>query len=120
MIDPRKAARLADRSRMRQGRTQTVTLVYVRPNATDYQPAELVWQHQVETRPQDTIEEPVTTVDVIAEFPLQIDPRQVTYAAETSNATAAGVAAAPKYEIVSRRQAGIVPNRWIVHLRRMR
>src|SRR5437660_12147450 len=45
MLDARKLARiLANRDRVRQGRTTTVTLVYNKPEGTIYQAANVVWQ----------------------------------------------------------------------------
>src|SRR5437764_316805 len=47
MLGARKLARiLANRERVRQGRTTTVTLVYNKPEGTIYQPANVVWQDQ--------------------------------------------------------------------------
>ena len=120
MLDARKLARiLANRERVRQGRTTTVTLVYNKPEGTIYQAANVVWQYQhyadpIGQQPADG------AIHVRAEFPITCDVTQISYVADTPTATAAGVAAAPSYEIVSYRKAGIVANRWTTHLKRIR
>jgi hypothetical protein len=124
MLDARKLARiLANRDRVRQGRTTTVTLVYNKPEGTIYQAANVVWQYQHYADP--IAQEPSaagtpSAIHVRLECPITLDPTQISYIADTPTATAAGVMTAPSYEIVSYRKAGIVANRWSVHLRRMR
>jgi hypothetical protein len=124
MLDARKRARiLANRDRVRQGRTTTVTLVYNKPEGTIYQAANVVWQYQHYADPiaqEPSAEATPSAIHVRAEFPITLDPTQISYIADTPTATAAGVVAAHRYEIVSYRQAGIVANRWSVHLRRIR
>ena len=124
MLDARKLGRiLANRERIRQGRTTTVTLVYNKPEGTLYQAADVVWQYQHYADPiaqQPSAEGPPGAIHVRAEFPITCDVTRISYVADTPTATAAGVAAAHTYEIVSYRKAGIVSNRWSVHLRRMR
>lgn len=52
MLDGRKLARMsANRARMRQGRTRTVTLVYARPEGTAYVAAGVVWRAQSYAEP---------------------------------------------------------------------
>ena len=124
MLDARKLARiLANRERVRQGRTTTVTLVYNKPEGTIYQAADVVWQYQHYADPiaqQPSAEGTPSAIHVRAEFPITCDVTQVSYVAETPAASAAGVAVAHTYEIVSYRKAGIVPNRWACHLKRLR
>ena len=124
MLDARKLARiLANRDRVRQGRTTTVTLVYNKPEGTIYQAANVVWQYQHYADPiaqQLSAEGMPSAIHVRAECPITLDPAQISYIADTPTATAAGVAAAHRYEIISYRKAGIVANRWSVRLRRMR
>ena len=124
MLDARKLARiLANRDRVRQGRTTTVTLVYNKPEGTIYQAANVVWQYQHYADPsaqQPSAEGTSSAIHVRAECPITLDPTQISYIADTPTATAAGVVAAHLYEIISYRKAGIVANRWSVHLRRMR
>jgi hypothetical protein len=124
MLDARKLARiLANRERVRQGRTATVILVYNKPEGTIYQAANVAWQYQHYADPvaqQLSAEGTPNAIHVRAELPITLDPTQISYIADTPTTTAAGVAAAHSYEIVSYRKAGIVANRWIVHLRRLR
>jgi hypothetical protein len=124
LLDARKLARiLANRDRVRQGRTTTVTLAYNKPEGTIYQAANVVWQYQHYADPiaqQPSAEGTPSAIHVRAECPITLDPRQISYIADTPTATAAGVAAAHRYEIVSYRKAGIVANRWICHCRRLR
>ena len=124
MLDARKRARiLANRDRVRQGRTTTVTLVYNKPEGTIYQAANVVWQYQHYADPiaqEPSAEGTPSATHVRAELPITLDPTQISYIADTPTATAASVAAAQRYEIVSYRKAGIVANRWSIHLRRMR
>jgi hypothetical protein len=120
MLDARKLARiLTNRDRVRQGRTTTVTLVYNKPEGTIYQAADVVWQYQHYAEP---IAQPPAdgAVHVRAELPITLDVAGLSYVADTPTASAAGVAAAHTYEIISYRKAGIVANRWSVHLRRIR
>ena len=123
MLDARKLARiLANRDRVRQGRTTTVTLVYNKPEGTIYQAANVVWQYQHYADPsaqQPSAEGTSSAIHVRAELPITLDPTQISYIADTPTATAAGVVAAHLYEIVSFRKAGIVANRWTLHLRRL-
>jgi hypothetical protein len=124
MLDARKLARIrANRDRVCQGRTTTVTLVYNKPEGTIYQAANVVWQYQHYADPiaqEPSAEGTPSAIHVRAECPITLDPTQISYIADTPTATAAGVAAAHRYEIVSYRKAGIVANRWTLHLRRMR
>jgi hypothetical protein len=97
--------------------------VYNKPEGTIYQAANVVWQYQHYADPiaqQPSAEGMRSAIHVRAECPITLDPRQVSYIADTPTATAAAVAAAHVYEIVSYRKAGIVANRWSIHLRRMR
>src|SRR5438067_13331525 len=111
MLDTRKLGRiLANRERLRQGRTTTVTLVYNKPEGTIYQVADVVWQYQHYADPiaqQPSQEGTPSAIHVRAEFPITCDVAQISYVADTPTATAAGVAAAHTYEIVSYRKAGI-------------
>jgi len=122
VLDARKLARIAgNRARTRQGRTRTVTLVYKRPEGTAYVAADVVWRAQPYAEPvaapRAGAEEAVAGR---AEFPPEIDPRLVALVADTATATAEGVAAAPRYAVSRYHAAGIVTNRWVVELKRMR
>ncbi len=120
MLDARKLARIvANRARMRQGRTRTVTLVYARPEGTAYVGADVVWRPQMYSEPASW-DAPESAATVHAEFPLELDPRQVSLVADTATPTAEAVAAAPSYEVRAYRAAGLSTNRWSVELRRLR
>lgn len=120
MLDPRKAARLlANRDRVRAGRTQTVTLVYNRPEGAAYVAADVIWQYEHYPEPDMQVPQDAP-IHVRAELPITIDATTISYIADTPTATAAGVAAARTYEIISYRRAGIVNNRWMLHLKRLR
>jgi hypothetical protein len=129
MLDARKLARImGNRARMRQGRTRTVTLVYRRPEGTAYVAADVVWRAQPYAEPaaapigaagaaSSAGTEPAA---VRAEFPPEIDPRLVTFVADTPVATAETAASAPRYVVARYHAAGIVTNRWVVELKRLR
>ena len=73
---------------------------------------------------EDTISRRVA--EYSAELPLEVDPRSIAYLALTSvtnDAPAldeASIAAAIQLEIVSYRESGLVADRWLVTLRRLR
>ncbi len=126
MLDARKLARIAgNRARMRQGRTRTVTLMYRRPEGTAYVAADVVWRAQPYAEPAAA---PVGAaggagaepVAVRAEFPPALDPRLVTLVADTPDATAEAVASASQYVVARYHAAGIVTDRWVVELKRLR
>ncbi len=129
MLDARKLARImGNRTRMRQGRTRTVTLVYRRPEGIAYVAADVVWRAQPYAEPAAT---PIGAAGaaggagmepaaVHAEFPPEIDPRLVTFIADTPVATAEAVASVPRYVVARYHAAGIVTNRWVVELKRLR
>jgi len=122
VLDARKLARIAEnRDRMRKGRTRTVTLVYRRPQGTAYVAADVVWRAQPYAEP---VAAPHAGAEDIAaaraEFPPEIDPRLVALVADTAAATPEGVAAAPRYVVWRYHAAGMVTNRWVVELTRLR
>jgi hypothetical protein len=120
MLDSRKIARIiANRARLQQGRQRNVTAVYNRPEGLAYVPIQCTWTSQMYTEPQ-ALPQPENEIHAIAEVPLSIDPRQISFIADTPIPTADAIAAADKYEIAQYRQAGIIPNRWRLHLRRLR
>jgi len=122
MLDARKLARIAgNRARMRQGRMRTVTLVYRRPEGTAYVAADVVWRAQPYAEPAATpVGAGAEPVAVRVEFPPAIDPRLVTLVADTSAATAEAAASAPRYVVARYHAAGIVADRWVVELKRLR
>ena len=120
MLDPRKLARLvANRARLRQGRAVTITCVYNDPAGTRYQTADVIWQEQSYAEPAARAPTDAP-IDVIAEFDIAIDVRQISLIANTPTPTPSAVAAAYTYEILDYHRMGIVPNRWRVHLKRLR
>ena len=123
MLDGRKLARLAaNRARMRQGRTRTVTLLYARPEGTAYVAADVVWRMQPYAEPPvaQSAAQGWAGVSVRVELPPELDPRLISLLADTPAATAVAVAAAPCYEVLTYRAAGIAMNRWVVELKRVR
>ncbi len=131
MLDGRKLARMAaNRARVRQGRTRTVTLVYRRPDETAYVTADVVWKPQAYAEPAvspllaaaagHAAGQAAQPATVRAEFPLETDPRPVLLVADTATATPEAVAAAARYEVISYRTSGIAANRWTVELKRLR
>ncbi len=131
MLDGRKLARMAaNRARVRQGRTRTVTLVYRRPDETAYVTAEVVWKPQAYAEPVVSPSlasavgraagQAAQPVAVRAEFPLETDPRPVLLVADTATATPEAVAMAARYEVISYRTSGVAANRWTVELKRLR
>ncbi len=124
MLDERKLARMVtNRARMRQGRTRTVTLVYVRPTGTAYVATDVVWRAQPYTEPVAAAlprDGRGTVPAARMECPLEIDPRLVSLVAETATPTTDAVAAAPQYEVLAYERGGIAPNRWMVTLKRLR
>ncbi len=131
MLDGRKLARMAaNRARVRQGRTRTVTLVYRRPDETAYVTAEVVWKPQAYAEPAvspalataagHAAGQAAQPVAVRAEFPLETDPRPVLLVADTATATPEAVTAAARYEVISYRVSGVAANRWTAELKRLR
>lgn len=121
MLDGRKLARIAaNRARTRQGRTRTVTLVYRRPEGSAYVATDVVWRAQPYAEPAAAQRPSPATLAVRAEFPLDVDPRLVTFVADTPSATPEAVMSAARYAVLRYRAAGITTNRWVVELERLR
>ncbi len=120
MLDSRKIGRIiANRARVQQGRARNVVAVISAPEQLTLLPLQVTWTSQMYSEPQ-SMTQTEAEIHAIVEMPLSIDARTISYIADTPNATADAVAAADKYEIVQYRQAGIIPNRWRAHLRRLR
>jgi hypothetical protein len=120
VLDSRKIARIiANRARMSQGRQRTVVAVINMPEGLAYQAIQCTWTSQMYSEPQ-TFTQPESEIHAIAEMPLTVDPTAFSFIADTATATADAIAAADKYEVAQYRKAGIVANRWRLHLRRLR
>jgi len=135
-LDSRKVAHiLANRTKIRAGRSETVTLVAASGGTVAYQAvSDVVWHDVglvpagVSNRVGEITREPW---DAICEFPSTATfPSDLRLVARTADATAAGVAAAKRYVVLDRYRAGVGasgsgggPNagdRWIVKLRLLR
>ena len=118
---------LANRAIMRIGRTTPVAAVYRTAYGGQTAVAlNLILKEQGTNDPTvaDTISRRVA--EYTAELPLDVDPRSIAYLALTplSNGVPAldqaSITAAIQLEIVSYRESGLVANRWLVTLRRLR
>ncbi len=108
-----------------------MTLVYRRPEGTDYVAADVVWRARPYAEPPEATNTgagaglgagtaPSDPPAARAEFPPALDPRLVTLVADTPTATPAAVADAPHYAVRAYHPAGIAMNRWVVKLVRIR
>ena len=135
-LDARKVAHiLANRDKIRAGRTETVTFVSVSGAAISYTAADgCVWHETgavpagISTRAGDITR---TAHDALAEFPSTTSfPAGLKLIARTATASPAGVAAADKFTVLDRRHAGLgtrgsggatnAGDRWLLRLRRLR
>ena len=122
-LDTRKALRVrTNRAAMRAGRTVQAAAVYrtsyggIRADAVT-----LILKGQGSSDPAVADTGGSTAAEYLAELDLAIDPRPIAYLALTGGATdPASLAAAIVLEIVDYRQAGLVPDRWEITLRRLR
>jgi hypothetical protein len=118
---------LANRAIMRVGRLTPVAAVYRTAYGGQTTAAlNLILKEQGANDPtvEDTISRRVA--EYVAELPIEVDPRPIAYLTLTpvNNGVpaldAASIAAAIQLEIVSYRQSGLVPNRRLLSLRRLR
>ena len=118
---------MANRAIMRIGRITPVAAVYRTAYGGQTAAAlNVILKEQGANDPtvEDTISRRVA--EYTAELPLEVDPRSIAYLALTSVTNgvpaldAASIAAAIQLEIVSYRESGLVPNRRLVTLRRLR
>lgn len=128
MLDANKTAHIqAMVQRTFQGRQGTVVFVIQTSGGTSYTYTAV----QVILRPQAVIDpeipdnvgaSPRQLFDTLLVAPITTNFTGVVMIADTATATAAGVAAALKYEIIEAKPAGIVPGgtHYIVKLRRFR
>jgi hypothetical protein len=127
-LDGNKSAHIqAVMLRSFQGRQKTVVLVVQGGGGGSYTYTAV----QVILRPQAVIDpeipndvggSPTQLFDMLLVAPITTDFTGVVMVADTATATAAGVAAAFKYEIIEVRASGIVPGgtHYVVKLRRFR
>ena len=123
MLDARKVARIARlRAIVRQGRTVQAAAVYrtayggLRAEAVG-----LVLKERGEPDPAVIDEEGIQTIQFVAELDIAIDPRPIAYIALTGGAVDdASLAAAERLEVLRYARVGIVQDRWLLTLRRMR
>ena len=108
-----------------QARQKTVVFVYQSGGVYSYT------AQQVILRPQNIIDpeipnlagrQPQQQMDMVLIAPITTNFVGVVYVADTTTASASGVAAAPKYEIIEALPVGIVPGgtHYIARLRRLR
>ena len=106
-------------------RQQTVIAVTLASGSYAYNPLQVIMRPQMVDDPQlydaSNLSVP-RSIDTLMIAPLSTNLTGVVYIAETTIATAAAVAAAPKYEIVEVLPSGIVPGgtHLRVSLRRLR
>jgi hypothetical protein len=123
MLDAAKQARvIANRARMRVGRTVQVAAVYRTVYGGQRAMAvALVLKQQGTSNPIMANQTTVLANEYVAELPLEIDPRPIAYIALTGGAIDdASIAAAVQLEVIEYRLSGLVPDRWQLTLRRLR
>lgn len=126
-LDDRKRTHAAaNRARIRQGRTEVVTLVHAQPGVTLYSTAACVFQEAgnvpagVAARSGSVVQRPW---DALAEFDLSADLTDVALLARTNGGTAAAVATpgVARYRLLDVVQLGLGgANRRLARLRRMK
>jgi hypothetical protein len=122
-LDVGKQARVvANREKIRAGRTISVAAVY--RTAYGGQQAvvvPLILKQQGTSNPVTEDQTSTFANEYLAELPVTIDPKPIAYFALTGGALdAAAIAAAIQLEIVQYRLSGLVANRWQLTLRRLR
>jgi hypothetical protein len=123
MLDAVKQARMvANRARIRVGRTVQVAAVYrTAYGGQQAMVVPLVLKQQGTSNPVTEDQTRMFANEYLAELPLEIDPRPIAYFALTGGAIDdAGIAAAVQLEVIEYRISGLVPNRWQLTLRRLR
>lgn len=94
------------------GRQRTVVFVYLGSGVYSYVAAQVIMRPEEIIDPQiydASGHEPARTADMLMIAPLGTNFTGVVYVADTPTATAAAVAAAPKYEIIEALPAGMIP-----------
>jgi hypothetical protein len=123
MLDTTKRARVvANRDKIRAGRTTSVAAVY----RTAYGGCQavavpLILKQQGTSNPATEDQTSTFNNEYVAELPITIDPKPIAYFALTGGALdEAGIATAIQLEVIEYRLSGLVPNRWQLTLRRLR
>jgi|DewCreStandDraft_2_1066082.scaffolds.fasta_scaffold00078_96 hypothetical protein len=126
-LDDRKRTHIAaNRTKIRQGRTEVVTLVHAQPGVTLYSTAACIFQETgnvpagVAERSGAVVQRPW---DALAEFDLAADLSTVTLLARTAGGTAEAVAVpgVAKYRLLDVVQLGLGgANRRLARLRRIK
>jgi|GEM_PF-2573975 hypothetical protein len=122
-LDAAKQAHVvANRDRIRTGRTTEVAAVY--RTAYGGQQAvvvPIILKQQGTSNPAVEDQTGAFANEYLAELPLDFDPRPIAYIALTGGASDdASIAAAIQLEVIEYRLSGLVPNRWQLTLRRLR
>jgi hypothetical protein len=122
-LDAGKQARiLANRARIRSGRTIAVAAVYRTAYGGQQAVAvSLILKQQGTSNPATEDQTSTFANEYLAELPLEIDPKPIAYFALTGGALdAAAIASAIQLEVIEYRLSGLVANRWQLTLRRLR
>jgi hypothetical protein len=123
MLDAGKQARVvANRDKIRAGRTMSVAAVYRTAYGGQQAVAvSLILKQQGTTNPATEDQTSTYTGEYLAELPLTVDPKPIAFFALTGGALdAASIAAAIQLEVIAYRLSGLVANRWQLTLRRLR
>lgn len=94
------------------GRQRSVVFVYLAGGVYSYVATEVIMRPEEIIDPQiydASGQAPTRTADMIIVAPLGTNFTGVVYVADTPTATAAAVAAAPKYEVIEALPVGMVP-----------
>lgn len=125
-LDARKSLHLLQIvARSFSGRQRTVVIVYQASGSYSYSAVQVIMRPQRVVDPQvynpGGQAEP-RNFDTVMIAPISLNVSGIIYVADTVTATAAAVAAAPKYEIVEILPAGLIPggSHWRISLRRLR
>lgn len=112
-LDNRKAAHIQTvLPKTWAGRQKTVTLVTTSGGAQSYAAVQVIFRPLAEVDPTvaDAAGQPPRRIaDTLMIAPTSLSLAGVVFVADTPTATAAAVAAAPKYEIIEALPAGILP-----------
>lgn len=124
--NPRKIQHIKDvTARSFQGRQRTVVIVYLAAGVYSYSALQVIMRPEQVIDPQiydASGHAPLTNADMLMVAPLGTNFSGAVYIADTSTASSAAVAGAPKYEIIEVLPVGIDPggSHLRVLLRRLR
>lgn len=112
-LDARKLAHLQTRViQSWASRQKTVTFVYLVSGSLLYTAVSVIMKSQAVLDPEvfdASGKTPLRAADVIVIAPLSLSFTGLVYLADTPTATQAGVAAAPKYELIEALNVGVAP-----------